>query len=85
MRKLFLITFAVAAIGPVGLQLFHAELFAGLAIAAIPAWVGLFTAARRRYGKQALWLLLVVPLPCCVPFLFWEWSRACAENIKVCT
>ena len=84
MRKLFLITFAVAAIGPVGLQLFHAELFAGLALAAIPAWVGLFTAARHRHGKQAFWLLLVVPLLCYVPLLFWEWGRACAENIKAC-
>jgi hypothetical protein len=84
LRKLFLFPFAVAAIGPIGLWLLRSEVFAGMALAAIPGWIALFLLGIRRHGKQALWLLLVVPFLCYVPFLFWEWSRACAQNLKAC-
>ena len=84
MRELFLISFSVAAIGPGGLRLFHNEILAGFAFVAIPVWIGLFILGISRYGKQALWLLVIVPLLCYVPFLFWEWSRACTQTINAC-
>lgn len=74
----------MAAIGPGGLLLFHNEIFAGLALVGIPVWIGLFILGISRHGKQALWLLVTVPLLCYVPFLFWEWSRACTQNINAC-
>jgi hypothetical protein len=83
-RKFFLTSFVLAAIGPAGLLLFPGELFAVVAFAVIPLWGVLFAIAIHRHGIQALWLLLVLPLLCYVPFLFWEWGQACAQNVKAC-
>jgi hypothetical protein len=83
-RRLFSTSVAVAAIGPVGILLLRHEVFLGVALAAIPVWIVMFVAGVRRFGKQGLWLLLVAPRLWYVPYLFWELSRACAQNINAC-